>query len=190
MGKTTSPRPVAKIQREIVCRTNYTEKLLVENWLHDTNQQFCVTSAVGGGGEDGGSKNKTNRTSYPYYQLLGNEFIDVSANSCRNYNWIINVANVAMLEMRIYFTNQKTKEYICYDICLNVKRDAGSLVESNIKFATFVRKPVANILKLENFLDLSASYNIQCSNNICLSYEQNVIVSPYSTVNIVILKLK
>lgn len=163
IGNAKRPLPIDKLSREINCKTNYTETLPVSNWLNGP-QEFCVVT----------QSEKTHSQNKVLYKLLGNPVIIVSANSIRDYKWTIYVLKEGVLDLKVIFHNVKTKEYLFYEISLEVKK-CGPL--KTIELSSCVRKPVEYVLTLENPIKTPTKYNIT-ADSAFLSFEQEVQIAP------------
>lgn len=167
IGNAKPPHAVDKIEREIHCKTYYTESLPVQNWLN-SNQEFCVTT------ERIDTKNKM------LYKLSGNTIIDVPANAIKEYKWTIYVLKEGVLPLRVIFHNVKTKEYLFYEISLHVN-ECESL--KTIRLSTCARKPISYALELENPIRTQVMYEIATDCN-ALSFPEKVKIPPLTEVEI------
>lgn len=107
------------------------------------------------------------------YKLLGNPVIVVSANSVRDYKWTIYTLKEGLLDLKVIFHNVKTKEYLFYEISLDVKK-CGPL--GTIELDTCVRRPVDYVLTLENPIKTPVKYTIT-ADSAFLSFEKEVFVA-------------
>lgn len=164
-GIAKQPPAVDKFFREISCKTYYSEKLPVQNWLNSA-QEFCITTE------------KLDPHNKMLYKLPGSTIIDVPPNSVREYNWSIYVLKEGILDLRVIFYNVRTKEYLFYEIRLDVKKcDPLKTIELN----TCVRNPLSYNLILENPIRTPVTYNIT-ANCSMLSFQQKVAVPPLTEV--------
>ncbi|CAF0787663.1 unnamed protein product [Brachionus calyciflorus] len=165
IGTANSPKPVGKIQREVPCKTPYTEVLTIENWLKKP-QRFKVNFEI----------TKPDRPD-PSTNIKGNDYIDVPGNGKKEYklNYLAHKEGVTLL--KVIFKNEQTNEYSYYEMGFKAIR-ASSI--GNIDLVTQVRVPISYSLKLENPLQNAVTFSATCSNNSEILIPSNVTISSKS----------
>ncbi|GJQ69846.1 hypothetical protein Trydic_g22394 [Trypoxylus dichotomus] len=164
-GVAEAPLPCNKIEKDINCKRQFVQTLEVENWLK-TPQQFKVIT----------ENTKPNQSQQILYKTTGNSCIDVPGGGTRQYKWGIFVINTGTLNFRVIFKNQATKEYLFYEIQLNVNQ-GGPLAEINL--VSCARSPKIHKLTLENPLKKDVTFAIS-SNCQRLNYPSSITVTPCS----------
>ncbi|XP_026670111.1 hydrocephalus-inducing protein-like [Ceratina calcarata] len=148
-GRSLPPQVVAKIVRQIPAKTKYTELLPVRNWL-DTQQRFhCEIQLL----------KEDDDEEIPLHSFVGNERIDVPANSQRDYRAVFHCYKEWNVCFRVTFSNEE-KEYQFYEIEYEVTEP--EVIES-IKLTTPARSQICYSLKLENPLEEQpVVYTLDC----------------------------
>ncbi len=148
-GTANPPKPINKIQREVPCKIQYTEILMVENWLKKP-QRFKVNFEI-----TKPDKNDSSTT------IKGYDYIDVPGSGKKEYklNYYAHKEGVTLL--RVMFKNEQTNEYCYYDV--GFKAVKGGTI-GTIDLITQVRVPISYSLKLENPLANLITFNATCNN--------------------------
>lgn len=148
-GRASIPTVVEKITRQIPCKMEYCETLLVSNWL-DSLQHFRVVT----------ERFESGKERKMFYKLSGNDLIDVPALGTRVYRWLVCVLNEGALNFKVTFMNETTDEYLFYEIQLNIVK-CPPLETINLK--TCVRKEVSHVLSIRNPISTPLKYTIICN---------------------------
>ena len=151
-GIANPPKTVAKIQRDVPCKTAYTEMLSVENWLKKPQRFRAIIEIT-----KSADKVDSNTTT-----IKGHEFIDVPGSGKKEYklNYYAHKEGVTML--KVLFKNEQTGEYCFYELSFRAVR-GGTM--ATIDLITQVRVPVSHSLKLENPLATLVNFSASCPNN-------------------------
>lgn len=165
IGSANVPKPAAKIQREVPCKTACVELVQVENWLKKA-QRFRVTF-------DMVKPDKAD----PSTSIKGNEYIDVPGNGKKEYkvNFLAHKEGVTILKLT--FKNELTNEYVFYEMVFKAVRAASI---GTIDLVTQVRVPVSYSIRLENPLLNSITFSATCTNISEILVANNVTISSKS----------
>lgn len=165
IGAANVPKPAAKIQREVPCKTAYVELVQVENWLKKP-QRFRVTF-------DMVKPDKAD----PSTSIKGNEYIDVPGNGKKEYkvNFLAHKEGITILKLT--FKNELTNEYAYYEMVFKAVRAASI---GTIDLVTQVRVPVSYSIRLENPLPNSVTFAASCTNISEILVANNVTISSKS----------
>jgi hydrocephalus-inducing protein len=148
-GNANPPKPMGKIQKEIPCKTQYTEVLALENWLKKP-QRFKVSFEI----------TKPDKPD-PSTTIKGHDYIDVPGNGKKDYKLNFYAHKEGVTLFKVVFKNESSNEYCFYD--LGFKAVKGGSV-GTIDLVTQVRVPISYSLKLENPLANTVTFNASCSN--------------------------
>ncbi|XP_017794375.1 PREDICTED: hydrocephalus-inducing protein homolog [Habropoda laboriosa] len=149
-GRSFPPEAAAKISRRFPAKMKYTELLPVHNWLDRQERFHCEIKLL---------KSDDIRSEIPLYSFLGNERIDIPANSQRDYRAVFHCYVKSNFYFKVMFTNEE-REYQFYEIEYEVTEP--EVIES-IKLATAVRTQVCYTLKLDNPLEHDTiEYTVEC----------------------------
>ncbi|KAK4880159.1 hypothetical protein RN001_008305 [Aquatica leii] len=162
VGTTKPPLVVKKISIEIKSKTLHHEVLDVKNWLM-TPQTFQV-------------KTDTVDAGKVLYNITSNDTLEVLGSAIRPYTWSIYALNEGLLNVKVTFKNKDTKEYLFYEISLNVMK---CLPLDVITLSTCLRQPISHSLTLENPLKYSVTFTIKASVPE-LSYPPTITVKAHS----------
>jgi hydrocephalus-inducing protein len=170
-GMANPPKPLGKIQREVPCKTQFVELLMIENWLKKP-QRFKVSFEY----------NTTRQTDKVDTSSIikGHDYIDVPASGKKEYklNYYAHKEGVNLL--KVVLKNEQTSEYCFYEIAFKAVK-SGSL--ATIELATQVRVPISYSIKLENPLANTVTFNATCSNNTEVLIPTNLSITGKGQVN-------
>ena len=149
-GNANPPKPIAKINRELPCKTSFLELLPIENWLKKP-QRFKVSFEI----------LKPEKPD-PSTTIKGNDYIDVPGNGKKEYklNYYSHKEGATLL--RVVFKNEQSGEYSFFELGFKAVK-GGSI--GTIDLVTQVRVPISYSLKLENPLPNMVTFNAVCTNN-------------------------
>ncbi|XP_076237948.1 hydrocephalus-inducing protein-like [Calliopsis andreniformis] len=167
-GRSMVPNVAAKIERQFPAKTKYTELLPVHNWL-DRQQRFqCEIAHV---------TNDREQSEIPLFRFVGNNKIDVPADSVRDYRAVFYSYEKSTFHFKVTFTSEDNQHQF-YEIEYNVTEP--EVIES-IKLTTSVRSQACHAIKLENPLDRdSIIYTAECHHPFVTIRQLPKTVSPMS----------
>jgi hydrocephalus-inducing protein len=148
-GTANPPKPVSKIQREVPCKIQFNEILMVENWLKKP-QRFKVNFEI--------TKQDKNDASTT---IKGHDYIDVPGSGKKEYKVSYYAHKEGVTLLRVVFKNEQSGEYCYYDV--GFKAVKGGTI-GTIDLVTQVRVPISYSLKLENPLSSLITFNATCPN--------------------------
>ncbi|KAK9888678.1 hypothetical protein WA026_000908 [Henosepilachna vigintioctopunctata] len=143
-GIVSQPKPVEVISRDITSKTYHTEILKVKNWL-GLRQTFKVVTKV--------MEVDSGRV---IYKITSNNLIEVPPHGSRDFKWTIYVLNEGKLSLKVSFVNEKSKDYIYYQIALRITTSENNI--ETIAFSTCVRIPVTKYITIANPLHETLDY--------------------------------
>ncbi|XP_074644164.1 hydrocephalus-inducing protein homolog [Tubulanus polymorphus] len=146
-GTAEPPKPNSRINRDIPCKTSYTELLSVNNWLKKP-QRFKVRFEM----------MKPDKLDLGT-TLKGLDYIDVPGNNNKDYRLNYYAHKEGQSQFKVVFTNESTGEYQFYEITFKSVRPG---VISTVNLSTPVRQSVQNIILLENPLTQAVTFNATC----------------------------
>jgi hydrocephalus-inducing protein len=158
VGAASAPRAAGKIQREVPCKTEFVESLLVENWLKKPQRFKVIFDIV--------KQDKTDTST----SIKGYEYIDVAGNGHKEYKLSFYAHKEGLVVFKVIFKNEQTSEYSFYEMTFKAFK-GGSM--ATIDLVTQVRVPKAHSIRLENPLGSLVTFNASCTN-------QNEILMPNS----------
>ncbi|XP_014668502.1 PREDICTED: LOW QUALITY PROTEIN: hydrocephalus-inducing protein homolog [Priapulus caudatus] len=145
-GLADQPRCSGKIQREVPCKTSYTELLRVHNWLSRA-QRFKVTI----------ESQKLERLEST--TIKGLDYIDVPGNS-KDYKLNFYAYKEGTATVKVMFRNEKTGEYQWYEVSFRATRP-GYI--GTVQLSTAARRGLAHALTLENPLPGTSTFTASCA---------------------------
>ncbi|GFS07093.1 hydrocephalus-inducing protein-like [Elysia marginata] len=147
-GSAEAPKAVAKIQRDVPCKTGYTELLSVSNWLKKP-QRFRVRI-----------ESLRPEKLDPGTTVKGMEYIDVPANSKKDYKLSFYAYKEGQTVVKVTFINEQTGEFQFYEVTFRATRP-GTI--NTIRLSTPVRQSVPHQLSVENPLAYQVIFSVSCS---------------------------
>ncbi|CAL1541298.1 unnamed protein product [Lymnaea stagnalis] len=147
-GTAEPPKVIAKIQRDVPCKTGYTELLPVYNWLKKPQRFRVKIESLKSEKIDGGTIVK------------GVEYIDVPAKGSKDYKLSFHAHKEGVTMIKITFLNEQTGEYQFYEVTFKATRP-GTI--STINLSTPVRQIVPYTLTLDNPLSSQVTFSTSCS---------------------------
>eukprot|EP01137_Pigoraptor_chileana_P033800 Opistho-2@25310 len=144
-GTADAPKPSGTINREVPCKTQYTELLPVTNWLKRP-QRFKVSIEV--------SKPDSSTS------LKGVDYIDVPGQMRRDYKLNFYAYKEGVTNARVVFRNEQTQEYLYYVVTFKATPPG---VISMVDMTTPVRQSITRTLTLENPLSTPVQLTCSCS---------------------------
>lgn len=150
-GVSNPPKPIAKLQREVPCKTNLVEVLTVENWLKKA-QRFKVNFEIL-------RPEKSDSSSV----IKGHDYIDVPGNGRKEYKLTFFAHKEALTLLKVIFKNEQTNEYSYYEI--SFKSVKGGSLET-IDLITQMRVPVKHSIKFDNPLLNQVNFSPSCTNTV------------------------
>ena len=147
---TSEPPSVAAppIEREVVAKTQHTEKLVVSNWLK-VPQRFAVNMTWSHDPNDDS------------IVIKGVNSIDVPPGATREYKLAFSSLKEGKITGTVHFTNEETKEYQFYNLAFVVK-PAKELAP--IDLTTLVRTRVLHEITIPNPLAKPVTLTSKCDN--------------------------
>jgi hydrocephalus-inducing protein len=149
-GTSNPPKPLAKIQREVPCKTQYTEILNVENWLKKP-QRFKVIHEI----------NRPERSVENSIVIKGHDYIDIPGNGKKEYKLSFFAHKEGVTLLRVVFKNEQTNEFCYYELGFKAIKGASL---GTIDLITQVRATVSHSIKLDNPLANMVTFNASCTN--------------------------
>nr|CAH8857992.1 unnamed protein product [Trichobilharzia regenti] len=145
LGISESPKSMMRINREIECKKLHTEIVQIPNWLNNL-QRFRVTKEI-----LRPDKSDSSTT------IQGLNYIDVPADSSKEYKLSIFTYREGLTLVKVTFTNDTTGEYQFFEINFKSVRSRSLDI---IKMQTPVRKPTIYTLTLENPLPIPVNFQL------------------------------
>eukprot|EP00830_Metopus_es_P004011 TRINITY_DN13708_c0_g1_i2.p1 TRINITY_DN13708_c0_g1~~TRINITY_DN13708_c0_g1_i2.p1 ORF type:complete len:852 (-),score=171.11 TRINITY_DN13708_c0_g1_i2:10-2565(-) len=136
-GKATPPQPLDTIKDKAVAKKQKFISIPVTNWLEET-QRFAVTWVI--------DKENTDPATF----IRGANTFDVAGNSTKEYKLNFITYKEGNANFTITFKNESTKEYIFYNVELEV--DPPETI-ATIELISVVRESVSKTISIENPLD-------------------------------------
>jgi len=162
VGTATEPNVLDEIFRELPAKKPHTESLSVTNWLK-TTQRFKVT---------------VDSPDDPATFISFNDTLDVSGMQTKDYKMTFNAFKEGDQELRVTFTNEKTREYVFYMVKYTV---TAPVVMGVIPLETLVRSPVAHTIAIENPTDDTVTIVSSCDSS-AVKVPAELHISPHSDV--------
>ncbi|XP_055892829.1 hydrocephalus-inducing protein homolog isoform X5 [Biomphalaria glabrata] len=148
VGTAEPPKVLARIQRDVPCKTGYSELLPVFNWLKKTQRFRVKIEPV-----------KPEKLE-PGTTVKGVEYIDVPANGKKDYKLSFYAYKEGISTLKVTFVNEQTQEYQFYEVTFKATKPG---VISTIYLATPVRQSVPYTLTLDNPLSNQVTFSISCT---------------------------
>ncbi|KAK6983379.1 hydrocephalus-inducing protein, partial [Biomphalaria glabrata] len=148
VGTAEPPKVLARIQRDVPCKTGYSELLPVFNWLKKTQRFRVKIEPV-----------KPEKLE-PGTTVKGVEYIDVPANGKKDYKLSFYAYKEGISTLKVTFINEQTQEYQFYEVTFKATKPG---VISTIYLATPVRQSVPYTLTLDNPLSNQVTFSISCT---------------------------
>lgn len=156
-----------RIEKEIYCKTNYYEDLIIENWL-GTKQIFNVETEL-----------LSPITAKMLYKILGPKTIELKGSEKKLYKWGVHVVNEGPIEFRVTFKNTDSGEYEFFELLYKV---VSSDAEEIIYFKGKVREQLIRFINLKNPVNVPVTYNLHGAEKY-VTYSSYVTVEPCSVVS-------
>ncbi|KAK6174452.1 hypothetical protein SNE40_017727 [Patella caerulea] len=147
-GVAEPPKASGKIQRDVPCKTSYTETLVVQNWLKKPQRFRVKVECLKSDKLDAGTTVK------------GIEYIDIPASSKKDYKQTFYAYKEGVSAIKVIFTNEQTGEYQFYEVTYRATRPG---VISSIDLSSPVRQSVHHSITLENPLSYSVNFSVVCT---------------------------
>ncbi|XP_035827636.1 hydrocephalus-inducing protein [Aplysia californica] len=147
-GSSDPPKATSKIQRDVPCKTGYTELLTVTNWLKKPQRFRVRTESLRPDKLDPGTSVK------------GHEYVDVPASSKKDYKLSFYAYREGQTMLKVTFVNEQTGEYQFYEVTFRATKPG---VISAIQLSTPVRQSVPHTVTVENPLSYQVNFSISCS---------------------------
>ncbi|KAK2848119.1 hypothetical protein Q7C36_009801 [Tachysurus vachellii] len=146
-GTAEPPLAVSTINREVPCKTSYTEIVPVHNWLPKPQRFRAIVEII--------------KPEHPDSTVLlkGLDYVDVSALSKRDYKISFFSYKECQYNAKLIFKNESTGEYQFY--YLNFKATPPGVI-SAIEMVTVVRQMTSGCVKLENPLPMNLLFTTEC----------------------------
>lgn len=167
IGHAAPPSAKKRIEKEIRCKQNHFEAILVENWL-TVKQIFTVSTEV------------MSVTPKTIYQVFGFKNIELEGMESKSYKWGVYVVNEGPIEFKVTFTNPETGEYEFLEIVFKVLSSEPVEV---VKFHGRVREPVTQHFTLENPVDIPITFTLECAER-NLTFPKWLTIKPYTSVSV------
>uniref|UniRef100_A0A5K4F930 Hydin_ADK domain-containing protein n=1 Tax=Schistosoma mansoni TaxID=6183 RepID=A0A5K4F930_SCHMA len=148
-GISDAPKSMMRINREIECKKLHTEVVQIPNWLN-ASQRFRVLKEI----------LRPDKLD-PSTTIQGLDYLDVPADSSKEYKLSIFTYREGFTLIKVTFTNETTGEYQYFEV--NFKSIRNKVLDV-IRMQTPIRKSITHTLTLEN--PLSIPVNFQMSTNI------------------------
>ncbi|KAJ7360567.1 hypothetical protein OS493_015671 [Desmophyllum pertusum] len=147
-GSAEGPKPVNNIQREVPCKTPYTEMLTVTNWLRRPQRFRVIIEMLKPDKPDSATT------------LKGLDYIDVPGLSKREYRLNFFAHKEGTFSAKVVFRNEQSGEYLFYYVTFKAVPPG---VMATIDLATPIRKSTSHVVTLHNPLSIPVTFNSQCS---------------------------
>lgn len=144
-GVADKPVSSGTINREIPCKTTYTEVLLIPNWLKRT-QRFKVIMEVA--------------KPDPSVVLKGYEFIDVPALYNREYKLNFYAYREGVTNVKIIFKNELSQEFIFFNLTF---KSTPPGVISTLEMVTVARQAITKDITIMNPLVVPVTFSTSCN---------------------------
>lgn len=148
VGMAEPPKPNSKISRDVPCKTSYTEPLPVINWLKKPQRFRVKIEPIKPEKMDLGTTVK------------GMEYIDVPANSKKDYKLGFYAYREGTIVLKVVFTNEQTGEYQYFEVSLRGTK-AGTI--ATIQLSTPVRQSVQHSIRMDNPMPNAVTFNVSCN---------------------------
>ncbi|VDP60893.1 unnamed protein product [Schistosoma mattheei] len=145
-GTSDAPKSMMRINREIECRKLHTEIVQIPNWLN-ISQRFRVSREI----------LRPDKLD-PSTTIQGLNYLDVPADSSKEYKLSIFTYREGFTLIKVTFTNETTGEYQYFEVNFKSIRNKSLDV---IKMQTPIRKPITYTLILENPLSIPGKVTLE-----------------------------
>ncbi|XP_043935458.1 hydrocephalus-inducing protein homolog [Protopterus annectens] len=146
-GNSEPPKASGTVNREVPCKTSYTELLSVTNWLQRP-QRFRILLEM--------LKPEKLESSTT---LKGLDYIDVPALSKKDYKLTFFSHKEGIFSAKVTFRNEATQEYLYYLVTF---RATPPGVLSTIEMTTTVRQSTSATVKVDNPLSSPVTFTTDC----------------------------
>ncbi|KAL9642363.1 hypothetical protein ABK040_007361 [Willaertia magna] len=146
-GETLDPLPSGNINREIFAKENHAETLSIENWLAKPQRFKVVLDEL---------------NLKPPSQINALTYVDIPPVSKREYKFNFVPYKEGIIEGKIKFINEETKEFVFYHLKYNVQK-ARSIGE--ILIETPLRQRYTKTITIDNPLDKDTTLTVKCDSN-------------------------
>ncbi|XP_046359897.2 hydrocephalus-inducing protein homolog isoform X3 [Haliotis rufescens] len=147
-GAAEPPKPNGRIQRDVPCKTSYVEIMPVQNWIKRPQRFRVKTESI-----------KPDRLD-PGTTVKGMEYMDVPANSKKDYKLAFYAFREGTTTLKVTFVNEQTSEYQYYEVTFRATKPG---VLSSIDLSTPVRQSVHHTVKIDNPLTYPVTFSVTCN---------------------------
>ncbi|KAL3860158.1 hypothetical protein ACJMK2_010318 [Sinanodonta woodiana] len=147
-GTADPPKPNAKINREVPCKTTYTETLMVQNWLKKPQRFRVKIEPIRQEKFDTG------------ITVKNMEYIDVPASSEKEFKLTFYAHRESQTLMKVTFTNELTSEYQYFELAFKSTKPG---IINMINLTTPVRQSVLYKTTIENPLPQQVLFTATCT---------------------------
>ncbi|XP_068693384.1 hydrocephalus-inducing protein homolog [Montipora foliosa] len=147
-GTAEGPKPINNIQREVPCKTSYTEMLTVTNWLRRPQRFRVIIEMLKPEKPDSSTT------------LKGLDYVDVPGLSKRDYRLNFFAHKEGTFSAKVVFRNEHSGEYLFYYVTFKAISPG---VMATIDLSTPIRKSTSHVVTLHNPLSTPVTFNSQCS---------------------------
>jgi hydrocephalus-inducing protein len=142
-GESIEPLSAGDIKLELAAKEQHVQILQVENWLSRA-QRFKVQLDLNVKSPD---------------QLKAVDYIDVPPFAKREYKFTYYAYKEGVVQGKIYFRNEQTKEFLFYTIVFNVKPPKHLQV---LNFESTIRQKTCQTINIENPLTTETRLAVKC----------------------------
>ncbi|XP_059164883.1 hydrocephalus-inducing protein homolog isoform X3 [Physella acuta] len=147
-GVAEPPKVTARIQRDIPCKTGYTELITVSNWLKKPQRFRVKIEPIKPEKLDAG------------ITVKGVEYVDVPANGKKDYKLYFYAYKEGQTILKVTFINEQTGEYQFYEVTFRATKP-GTI--STINLSTPVRQSIQYTITVDNPLNTQVIFLISCT---------------------------
>ncbi|KAJ3260794.1 hypothetical protein HK103_007357 [Boothiomyces macroporosus] len=139
--------PSGNINREIPCKTSFTETLSISNWLRRSQRFKVITEFV---------------KPDPSVVFKGYEYVDLSPQLTKDYKFTFYSYREGVTTFKVIFKNETTQEYIFYNI--NYKSTPPGVI-STLEITTPIRQLQTREIVVSNPLPAPVVFTGSCNNS-------------------------
>jgi hydrocephalus-inducing protein len=150
IGTSGSPKASGRITRDVPCKLQTTEVLLIENWLKKPQRFKIIYEFI--------KPDKPDLST----TIKGHDYIDVPGNGKKEYKLSYFAHKEGITQVKVIFKNEQTLEYLFYELSFKAVK-GGSI--GTIDLVTPVRVSTQYSLKMENPLPTAVNFTLTCTNN-------------------------
>lgn len=169
IGTSGSPKPSGRVTRDVPCKLQTSEILILENWLKKAQRFKVIYEFIKPDKPD------------PSTTIKGHDYVDVPGNGKKEYKLNYFAHKEGVTQVKVIFKNEQTAEYLFYELSFKAIK-GGSI--GTIDLVTPVRVSTQYSLKMENPLPNAANFTLTCTNNTEVLIPTNVQIVAKGQVSI------